>query len=210
MREVKNNRVYLDGVATAEYICDDCYDSVSDLREHDDSQLCSECYDKAVVMEEVAEHLETVAKYYTTDDFKDNYAHCLIEDTQNNGAERLVENSKRWWDSVISLEDAERVIEHVTDNYEEYVRDFRFYWVGEDSVGSVSFGEQEEEFPESIDKELFVEDDYKGDFCYVSGRFYYDMSDEGTHFKVTEDDAKTILAQLDEDAQEDAKWETGK
>ena len=167
MREVKNNRVYLDGLATAEYNCDKCGDDVSDVCEYDGEQFCSECYDKAQLMEEVTAILEGIVEnYYGSDDFK--------------------------------------------DNYEEYVRDYRNYYVGSDSVGSVGFGEQEEEFPESLDKELFVEDDYKGDFCYNSGRFYYDMSSDGIHFVVSEDDAKIILAKLEEDAKEDAKWETGK
>lgn len=150
------------------------------------------------VTELVTERLEATIEYYTTDDFKVNYALCLIEDTQYNGAERLVENSKNHWEYDISLKDAERVIEHVTDNYSDYVRDYRNYYVGYDSVGSCDFGEQEEEFPEDLNKADFDEDEYNGDFVYVCGRFYYDMSDNGIHFKVTGDDARAILDDLNQ------------
>jgi hypothetical protein len=47
MLEVKNNRVYLDGKPTNEYVCDICGDRVSSLRSEDvygeEKQICSEC-----------------------------------------------------------------------------------------------------------------------------------------------------------------------
>jgi hypothetical protein len=45
--DVRNNRVYLDGKATDEYVCDICGDRVSSLRCEDvygeEMQICSEC-----------------------------------------------------------------------------------------------------------------------------------------------------------------------
>lgn len=148
-------------------------------------------------MEEIETMLEGLVEYYDSDDFKDNYAHVLIEDTQNHGAERLVENSRRW-DIIenrpfpLSLADAERIVEYVTDNYDEFVRDMVNYWVGYDSIGGVEFGEQEEEKPEG-----FIEEEYNGDFSVSGDYLYYNLGGSGIHFKVTQDDAYRILDELD-------------
>jgi hypothetical protein len=45
--EIKNNRIYLDGKSTNEYVCDICEDHVSSVRCEDvygeEKHICSEC-----------------------------------------------------------------------------------------------------------------------------------------------------------------------
>ncbi len=42
-REYINNRLYINGQPTNEYLCDECKCHVSSLREWNDKQVCSEC-----------------------------------------------------------------------------------------------------------------------------------------------------------------------
>ena len=41
--DVRNNRVYINGNATNDYVCDECGHIVSNLREWGSKQVCSEC-----------------------------------------------------------------------------------------------------------------------------------------------------------------------
>ena len=56
--EIRNNRVYLDGKATNEYVCPVCGTRVSDIREWDIlgevEMACSECRDDADRIQELA------------------------------------------------------------------------------------------------------------------------------------------------------------
>lgn len=41
--KIINNRIYIDGKETNDYVCDECGNMVSDLREWGSKQVCSEC-----------------------------------------------------------------------------------------------------------------------------------------------------------------------
>jgi hypothetical protein len=56
-REVINNRIYIDGKATDQYVCDECGFLVSDLREYGTRQVCSDCEDALEYEKEKLEEL---------------------------------------------------------------------------------------------------------------------------------------------------------
>jgi len=142
----------------------------------------------------LAKHiLESTIEYYDSDDFKDNYAMMLLEDTHA-VAQRLVENSKGWdicenREFPLSFETAQKIIEEIMDDYVEYIREYTNYYVGHDSIDSVSFGEQYLETPKEFDKET----DNDCGFYVADDGLYYDMSSSGIHIVITQEDAYDIL-----------------
>ena len=79
MSEVKNNRVYLEGKATNEYVCDVCGDRVSSLRCEDvfgeEKHICSECCEDLENLSDRAEELYLVYynDYGTVKRFAEDY-----------------------------------------------------------------------------------------------------------------------------------------
>jgi len=131
--------------------------------------------------------------YYDSDDFKDNYAIMLLEDSHA-VIDRLIENSKSWdicenREFPLSFETAQKIIEHIQSDYVEYIRDYRNYYVGYDSIDSISFGEQYLETPKEFNKD--TDDDC--DFYVADDGLYYDMSSSGIHIVITQEDAYDIL-----------------
>jgi len=153
----------------------------------------------------VEETLTQLREYYDCEDFKGNYWDILAEDLQNDGVGRLVQQSQSWdilnnREFPLSDDSAEIVIKYVSENLDEYVRDFRNYWVGEDSIASACFGEIEEETPKG-----FNEDEHDDCGWYISddGYMYLDMSASGIHIPITQDDVYRILDIHNEEIIED-------
>ena len=148
-------------------------------------------------MKKINEQLENTISYYESDDFKDSYGFILLEDTQNNGVDRLIENSKSWdiienFEFPLSEDTAHKIIDYICENFDdEFVSDYRNYYVGSDCISSVEFGEQYEEKPQG-----FIEDEYTGDFYVGDDGLYYDMSSNGVMLKITQSDAIDILQRI--------------
>ena len=51
-QSIINNRIFINGKPTDQYVCDHCNSIVSDLREYEDMQVCSECIDELEKEEE--------------------------------------------------------------------------------------------------------------------------------------------------------------
>ena len=153
----------------------------------------------------VIEQLKSCADHYESDDFKSNYCESLACDIHYNGAERILQNLSHG-----SLYDKlsgdkyllEQILETICENIEEYVIDFNSWYVGSDSIGSASFGEQEETI-EGIEHLNDWTKNFLGDeanFVYVesSGYFYQDLSSKGIHVPMTEESLEDIIKVLEE------------
>lgn len=95
--------------------------------------------------------------YYDSEDFKNNYLEGLSEtfhnykdsiidqiynlfNVQNYETEKMLSNAKYLDKNQCAL-----VYEFIYENFEDFVTDFRGYYVGYTSICSVSMGEQEEQ-----------------------------------------------------------------
>ncbi len=135
-------------------------------------------------------------EYYSSKDFKDNYMYMLLEDTHA-CIDRLVKNSSSWdiiedREYPLSRESAQLIIDELQNDFKQYIDTYNNYYVGNDSIDSVSFGEQHLEIPKNFVKET---DDDCG-FYVADDGLYYDMSGSGIHIKITQEDAYEILDRI--------------
>lgn len=95
---------------------------------------------------------EKIQSYYESDDFESNYAHLMLEDSDNCIAQikEIAKNEyefEEYYGKNINLttEQAEEVLNHIRENMDDFQGHMSNYWVGHTCVDSVSFGEQEEQ-----------------------------------------------------------------
>ena len=151
-------------------------------------------------MNEINTYLENIIDYYDSDDFRDAYGFILLEDLQDYGVERLIQNSQSWdiienFEFPLSEETAHKIIDYVASNFDdEFIDTYTNYYVGSDCVASVGYGEQYEEIPKG-----FVKEEYNGDFFVGDDGLYYDMSDKGLYIQITQNDVIDILERIKEE-----------
>lgn len=144
---------------------------------------------------------ERIKMYYESEDFKYMYMDSLIENYHNNKSEvlnRIVDIvqygyyfEKRYgFNTYISKEQAKVIFQFISDNFESFCDDFRSYFVGDTSLESVSFGEQEEQlegitnhktgnpYTKVYLKKVFESAGY---FVNKSGYAYLDLTSYGIH-----------------------------
>jgi len=153
----------------------------------------------------VENQLKQLNDYYDSDDFTYGYWCILVEDLHDGGVGRLVSQSQSWdilenREFPLSDDSAKIVIDYVTENLDDYVRDYRNYYVGEDSIAGACFGEIEEETPKGFNAD--EHDDY-GWYMSDDGYMYMDMSSCGIHIPITQDDVYRILDIHNEEIIED-------
>jgi len=149
-------------------------------------------------------------EYYEHEDFKDNYAMYLFEDShaiKDNIKQALgtyefekyygfeIPYNQRNNDYFIDL-----IYDYILENWEDFLKDFRSYWVGSTSIASISFGEQEEQltgiYNHRTGKDYtlpYLKRVYDQEGFYVSGNYaYYDLSDSGLHIDLLTKDIPII------------------
>ena len=141
---------------------------------------------------------------YEHEDFIGSYADFLLEDGQNCIDHIKEAVIKVCWDRdipeiTLSDNDAERILEYMRENPEDFIETYRNYYVGYYCVDSISFGEQEEQieglynhktdrpYNKGYLKRIFEQEDF-----YVTNQFgelfaYYDLSDDGVMFELKPD-----------------------
>lgn len=132
---------------------------------------------------------ESVLEYYDSEDFKDNYVSVLREVffyTPFENIKNVVNNSvrvHRYYGANIYLdnEDVQKIKKYIEENFESFISDFNGYHVGDSSLTSISFGEQQEEITLCQ-----IEDFEKNGFVSNDGIAYYDMASRGIHVDIVE------------------------
>ena len=156
----------------------------------------------SVSKKEMSEKLNSLKDYYESEDYKGNYWDILAEDLNEYGADKLKEYSRNWdicenREFPLSKDSANKVIDYVIENLDEYVRDYCGYYVGDDSVASTCFGEIETEVPQGFNDD--EHDDcgwYMGEESIYENQpryMYLDYSSNGIHIKITQTDVYEIL-----------------
>ena len=144
--------------------------------------------------------LSSLYDYYNSEEYAQNYYFILIEDLQEYGVERLIENSKTH-ENTLTEQSATMIVNYVIENLEEYVRPYSNYYVGYDSIASACFGEIEDDTPQG-----YNEDEHDDCGWYIDGEnMYLDMSASGIHIPITEHDTLAILDFIREGVIEDMK-----
>ena len=94
--------------------------------------------------------------HYESDDFKESYQSCLLELYANNEGDIInrIQNiidheyyfeKKYGFNKYLSKEIIKIIYDYIIDNFDDFVTGFNGYYVGDTSLESVSFGEQEEQ-----------------------------------------------------------------
>lgn len=159
---------------------------------------------------------ERCLAYYDHKDFKDNYSYVLFESFNNDEADMInriidlfnvsnYETQKELsnW-KIIDRKQAKEIFDFINVNFEQFTDSFKSYWVGDTSLDSISFGEQEEQLeglynyktskPYSVKylRRIFDAAGY-----YVSEKrdyAYYDISSDGLHIDLLK--GKELLNQF--------------
>jgi hypothetical protein len=138
---------------------------------------------------------QRMVEYYSTNDFKGNYADCLkesfyynrdviinrIEEYFNLSNYETQKYLKNWF--KIDSKQAQLIHDFIYENLEDFIDDFRGAYVGPTSLDSVSFGEQEEEINEDEKQQFEDAGFYVNDRNYA----YYDLSYDGLHVDLLND-----------------------
>ena len=138
---------------------------------------------------------ESIKNYYESDDFKDNYAMYLFEDTSD-VKDKIKDVCKsyefnEYYGKKIDLTDEQtnQIFEYVCDNEESFTKDMHNAYVGYTCIASICFGEQEEQLTDIYNhktgksytlpylKKCF---DNAG-YCINGDYAYYDMSYDGIY-----------------------------
>ncbi len=150
---------------------------------------------------------ERIKMYYESEDFKYMYMDSLIENYHSNETEvlnRIVDIvqygyyfEKRYgFNTYISKEQAKVIFQFISDHFESFCDDFRSYFVGETSLESVSFGEQEEQLTDIYNNQTgksyglkYIKQAFNNAGYYVSGNYaYLDLSSYGIHVDLLKGD----------------------
>ncbi len=146
--------------------------------------------------------------YYESKDFKENYKEHLFTDT-NACIQRIMAITRGYdfqqkYGSYIytTYDQAEKILDHIIENQEEFMRDMTSWYTGGRDITSVEFGEQEEQLSGIWNKELHKEypiEEVKADYedngsFIINGDFaYYDMSGSGVYVDFFAQDLPTDL-----------------
>ncbi len=146
----------------------------------------------------IQDTMQAMVDYYSHEDYHSMYGQVLLEDIECYGVERLMQNSETHFEVKLTFEQCDVIIDEILKNLEEYTTDYSNYWVGTDSIGGVSFGENEEEIPQGFNRE---EDDDCGFYIPDEGDYmYYDMSSSGLNVKLTEHDCYEVLKEIEKNS----------
>lgn len=153
-----------------------------------------------------------VKEYYNHEDFKGNYADILAEQFQNNETiiiKRIIEIGKynchfdkKYGDNfIMTFEQAKQIYDYILDNFEDFIENFSSYYVGDNSLESVAFGEQETQLEGLFNnltgknytikylKRIFDEEGfYISNSDWNKNYAYYDLSDTGIHIDILSQD----------------------
>jgi hypothetical protein len=125
--------------------------------------------------------IDSRLNYYESDDFKNNYAESLLEDRH-----AVVSNIKRvadiCFDIKLNNQYAEQIYEHLLEI--PYNDKYSSYYVGENCLDSVQFGEQEEEFEFDF---LPVKNIIDREFVFNHGYYHRDLGGAGLGYRLTEE-----------------------
>ena len=148
---------------------------------------------------------ERIRGYYDHEDFKGNYGEMLVEQLKTDEAtiiERIIEigkyschfNLKYGENFVMTPEQAKQIYDYILGNFEDFIKNFSSYYVGDNSLGGIAFGEQEEQLKELFNnltgknytmkylKRIFDEEGfYVSNSDWNKNCAYYDLSDTGIH-----------------------------
>ena len=135
--------------------------------------------------------------YYETDSFKEEYARILHENFGNEEhhiKETIQTIVKLEWNIRPNKEETQQMYDYIYENFEDFIQDFRNYYVGQNSLASVSFGEQQEQLTGIRNyrtgktynlpylRRIFDEEG----FTVIGNYAYYDMTSEGLHIRFDE------------------------
>ena len=93
---------------------------------------------------EIFNFAKNILASYEREDFKNDYAPLLVEDTHavRQNIERILQREN----GFSMLEKSEEITEWILENYENSILDFSGFHVGDKCVSSVAFGEQHASF----------------------------------------------------------------
>ena len=142
-------------------------------------------------------------EYYKSEDFKCEYGNVLYERFCNNEHEIVKRIQEKFnvsnyetngyfeWNHLITYEEAKKVYDFISENFERFVCTYSGYYVGYTSLESVWLGEQEEQLTGLYNsrtkrdytikylRKVFNAEDY-----YVSGEYAYYILDGGLHVEL--------------------------
>jgi hypothetical protein len=166
---------------------------IEQLRGIQDSLI--EPYNEEVKREQVKQAAELIKEYYEHEDFINNYAMYLMEDsiavidriknTINSIGQYETEQFYGGKIDFITTEIAQEIYEHILENIEEFTTTFVGYYVGYTSLDSSTFGEQCEQlddltemYGKDLVKEIFEDEGFHVDDSVEHA--YYNL-DGGVH-----------------------------
>ena len=123
--------------------------------------------------------IDRTLNYYDSDDFKNMYAENLLEDSHN-CIDNIMRVSSLCFNLELNREQARQIFEEIQYNFPE-LDTFNGYYVGDNCIDSVSFGEQETELP----TDFLPVTELMTDFYLSRGYAYYVVSG-GVMIKLTE------------------------
>lgn len=160
-----------------------------------------------------------IKEHYESDDFKSLYADFLEQDFANNEADiinRIQDlfnitryETRNYFESFTTYVDkptAKKIYDFIAENLENHIRDFSNYYVGSTSLGSITFGEQEEQLdglhnhktgkPYDIKylRKAFEAADFYVD--YERNYAYLDLTDTGLHIELCTPELNEYLQTL--------------
>ncbi len=156
---------------------------------------------------------EIIKNYYEHEDFKGNYIEFLFEDHDAiiERIEKIVKHeyyfAEKYGNNMqLSNDQLEVIYQYILDNLEDFISDFRSYYVGCTSLDSISYGEQEEQltgltnhktgklYTISYLRKIFDKEGY----CVNGDYAYYDMSGEGLHVDLLNSDIPILHIYISE------------
>lgn len=131
---------------------------------------------------------ERIKAYYETEDFREIYCSMLMEDTES-----CQDNIKKFLEENGETPSKDRVWEvyrFILNNLDQFIDTFTNYYVGDNCVDSISFGEQEEQLSiyNTVTKKdytlPYLRKVFDREGFYVRRNYaYYDMSGSGIMIK---------------------------
>lgn len=145
-------------------------------------------------------------KYYQSDYFKADYAFLLLDDTDYcyDRIKKVADSyDKRLTDLQIKL-----IFEELVRNTDLYISDYCSYYVGDDCIDSISFGEREEQlegminhrtglpYTDSYLRRIFDKEGFTVFVSHYGTYAYYDMSSQGLRITLNGDQINGILSKI--------------
>uniref|UniRef100_A0A6M3Y0C5 Uncharacterized protein n=1 Tax=viral metagenome TaxID=1070528 RepID=A0A6M3Y0C5_9ZZZZ len=127
---------------------------------------------------------ERTLEYYESKDFEGMHYNILFEfylEDKSNILDRIKNIVDLELDIELNSNQAKEIYNYVENNFEEHITHFCSYYVGDNSLESVSFGEQEEQI-EPGEAEIYSTAGFYVNKEKTSA--YRDMSSEGIHIQL--------------------------